>query len=113
MKKIFLTLIAIFAMGTVSAQEDNDIIRSNEATQDRMQQEPPRDTQTSVDRATRQAAINEQNSRNVRDAKEKQDAELERATGKEKTNPAETNSTTVKPPKIVDPVSAPPNSGNR
>ena len=104
MKKIFFTSIALFAfIFSASSQEDRD----NDNIQDKIQQEPPREPQKAVDRAARQANINEQNNRNVREAEEKLQQEKERSTGKPRANPAETNSTTVKPPVMSDPVSAP------
>ena len=106
MKKIVITIAFLGFALTASAQNETQ-------TMDRLQQEPPRETQTAVEQAARQAAINEQNNRNVNNAEDKLTEEVERSTGKPKKNPAETNPKTVRPPAITDPLSAPANSGNR
>ena len=123
MKKIFFSFIAFFAFTVVVSAQEN-----RESQQDIQQQLPPRPAQVAIDRAVRQAEVkaetatdkaarqadvNAQNNQNVRAAQDKLKAETERSTGKEMKNPAETNPTTVKPPVLSDPATAPINSGNR
>ncbi|HEX9981000.1 MAG TPA: hypothetical protein VGB50_10605 [Flavobacterium sp.] len=101
MKTIIYTALILMFTTIASAQTDND------AVQDRIQQEPPRETQTGVERAARQAAVNDQNNNNVIDSQDRLESETERSTGKDMKNPALTNPTTVRPPTISDPVSTP------
>ena len=110
MKTLLMTLIVGFAGFTMSAQVDR--VESSRV-QDRLDQQPPVPAQTAVNRAARQADINEQNNRNIIDSENLLEDQIERATGKETKNPAETPPSTVHPPRLTDPVSAPVNAGNR
>ncbi len=103
--KTYFTLIAAFTAMAATSQVDR--VGSQGTTQDRLDQQPPIPAQTAVDRAARQADINQQNSRNVVDSENLLEDQVERATGKEKKNPAATPPVTVHPPRLSDPVSAP------
>ncbi len=102
--KNFITITALLAVFTVSGQVDRV---ETQSVQDRLDQQPPVPAQTAVDRAARQADINRQNNRNVIDSENMLEDQVERATGKEKKNPAATPPATVHPPRLSDPVSAP------
>lgn len=107
-----MTLIAASAFTTASAQVEKADPRQ-EAIDDRVQQEQTMPTQRATENAARQADVNAKSNNNLRQAEDKLKEEKERSTGKDSRNPAETNATTVKPVRLSDPVSAPPNSGNR
>ncbi len=104
MKNLIYTMIALCFSFLASAQVTER--RSDSITRDEQ-------VRTAADRAARQANVNAQNNRNLRDAEDKMRMETERSTGKEMKNPAETNSRTVKPPVLSDPATAPINSNNR
>lgn len=105
MKKLFLTT-AVFFTFTIAAfaQVDNGETQQ-EDIDDKIQQEPPRETQRTLERTTtQQADITTKNAQNVRAAEEKIKKEKEKSTGKESTNPATTNTRTGKPAKMTEPV---------
>ena len=103
MKASFNIVAALMAFAA-SAQVDRV---ETQSAQDRIDQLPPVPAQTAVDRAARNANITQQNNRNVIDSENLLEDQLERATGKEKKNPATTPPMTVHPPRLADPVSAP------
>jgi len=99
MKRILLSLMATASFSVASAQIDTQ----NEDIQDKIQQEPPREPQRTVERTSASAEVNAQNNKAVRDGEAKLEKEIEKATGKENKNPAETNSATIKRPQTIDP----------
>jgi len=107
MKKIILALLLSTGFALTAQTENTTMESRNEADQDRIQQEPPREAQTGVDQAVRQATINQQNNKNVISSEDRLESEVERSTGKPAENPAETNPKTVKPVRIADPPSNP------
>ena len=108
MKKIFLTLGAFLAFTTAMYAQETKKSQPLATPADSISE-----VQTPSDKAARQANVNAQNNRNIRAADDKLRTETERSTGKEMKNPATTNPTTVKPPVLSDPTTAPINSGNR
>jgi hypothetical protein len=107
MKTIILSACMIFAFGMSVSAQQTPIIKEKYNANEKIQPEPPIPPQESIDRAARQADVNAQNNKSVREAEDQLTKEKERSTGKEDINPAETNPRTVKPPVISDPVSAP------
>jgi hypothetical protein len=113
-EKIFLVIAMVLGFFvSASAQSERGSDLQNEEIQDKIQQEPTREQQIAIENAARQSNVNSKSNQNERQAEDKLTSEKERSTGKDSKNPAETNPTTVKPARMSDPVSAPPNSGNR
>ncbi len=101
---MILSLVFAFACIAISCKTVAEPTTNTTATTER-------DVASPTDRAARQADVNAQNNRNVRESEDLLRSETERSTGKEMKNPAETNSTTVKPPVLSDPATAPLRSG--
>ncbi len=99
MEKLIVSLMVIGSFTVASAQVDIE----NEDVQDKIQQEPPREQQRTVERTAANAEVNSQNNKAVRDGEAKLEKEIEKATGKESKNPAETNPATVRQPQTIDP----------
>lgn len=108
MKTILLVLM-LMTIGAVQAQVDqsNNAEEREQSAQDRIQQEPPRENQSSVDRAARATSINTQASQNEKSAEERIQSEKERSTGKPDKNPALENPQTVRPARLAEPPTTP------
>lgn len=99
MKKILFSILAIGAFSVASAQVDTQ----NGDDQDKIQQEPVRDPQKTVERTAAKTEVNAQNNKAVRAGEAKLEKEVEKSTGKDNKNPATTNSATIKQPQTIDP----------
>ncbi|HLA56426.1 MAG TPA: hypothetical protein VK623_10020 [Flavobacterium sp.] len=86
MKKIFLAVGAFLAFTAAASAQVEKTDTQQEDVQDKIQQEPPRETEKAVERA---ADVDAKNRKNVRAADEKLKKEKEKSTGKESKNPAE------------------------
>ena len=104
--KTLLTIFAFFAFAfSASAQTT---LEDRDNTDDKMQQEPPREPQAAVENAARQADVNAQNNKAQNESEDLVKKEKERSTGKEEKNPAQTNTTVTPPPaQMSEPVSKP------
>lgn len=110
MKKLMTICAAVAFAFSVQAQSSPEEQQDQqEAIQDKIQQEPPRETQLRVENATVRDANNpnQQNDKAKREQEELVKKEKERSTGQEDKNPAQSNPQTVKPATTSEPVSKP------
>ncbi|MBF0693646.1 MAG: hypothetical protein IR153_01145 [Flavobacterium sp.] len=120
MKYILFFAFATFSL-SASAQQNSGTTTPDD-NQDRLQQEPPRTTQQTVERSADRTSVNttttdrnaatspnrsDMNTNNSTNVQQVLKNEVEQSTGKESENPAVTNPRTVKPARLSDPVSKP------
>ena len=105
MKKIFCTACMLFAFTWVTqAQTTRDDGQAD--TDDKVQQEPPREVQRRVENAASPTAPTQQNTQAQVQAEDKRRKELERSTGQSAENPAK-NNTVVPQARLSEPNSKP------
>lgn len=105
MKTIFYAACLFFAFATVGkAQTVRE--ETQDDFDDKLQQEPPRDGQRTLERVAAPSTPAQQNAKAQAEAEEKRKKEIERATGQSADNPAK-NNTIIPQPRLSEPVSKP------